>query len=96
MLQQEHLFSLVRRMGLEPTQYCYRQHLKLVRLPFRHPRTERYLLYHSGWKLSIVFPRNLHEKMLNGSNSEEMGYSAVIRLSGIIITQENRHSISEV
>jgi len=34
--------------------------------------------------------------MLNGSNSEEMGYSAVIRLSGIIITQENRHSISEV
>ena len=88
--------SCMPMMGLEPIRCCHRQILSLVRLPFRHPRTERYLLYHSGWKLSIVFPRNLHEKMLNSSNSEEMGYSAVIRLSGIIIAQENRHSISEV
>ena len=94
MLQQEHLFSLVRRMGLEPTQYCYRQHLKLVRLPFRHPRTDTIFIISFRLEAVNSFSRNLHEKMLNSSNSEEMGYSAVIRLSGIIMAQENRHSIS--
>ena len=29
-------FSMVQKMGFEPTQYCYHKHLKLARLPFRH------------------------------------------------------------
>ena len=30
--------SLVRKMGLEPTRYCYHRHLKPARLPFHHFR----------------------------------------------------------
>ena len=29
---------MVRKRGFEPLRYCYRQPLKLVRLPFRHFR----------------------------------------------------------
>ncbi len=34
-------FLLVRTEGVEPSQPCGRQHLKLVRLPFRHVRVIR-------------------------------------------------------
>ena len=29
-------FYMVPEVGLEPTRYCYRQILSLLRLPFRH------------------------------------------------------------
>ena len=33
---------MVRKRGFEPLRYCYRQPLKLVRLPFRHFRVESF------------------------------------------------------
>ena len=42
---------MVRKRGFEPLRYCYRQPLKLVRLPFRHFRVRGNPGYsvHIGW-----------------------------------------------
>ena len=48
-------FPLVRKMGVEPTRYCYHRYLKPARLPFRHFRKEKCNFLHFDFSILYLF-----------------------------------------